>query len=165
MLDDELVRQAAALGEELQRRGLMLAAAESCTGGLIAAAITAVPGSSQWFERGFVTYTNRAKAEMLGVRAATLDAHGAVSEAVVRDMAAGALRHSHAQVSLAVSGIAGPGGSTPGKPVGMVCFAWDGEGMAARACTLRFAGDRHQVRRRAVLAALQGMTGLLAVRD
>lgn len=161
LTDEELMRQAAALGELLQARSLMLATAESCTGGLIAAALTAVAGSSQWFERGFVTYANRAKEEMLGVRAATLETHGAVSEAVVREMAAGALRHSHARLSLAVSGIAGPGGATPGKPVGLVCFAWDGEGMDARACTLRFAGDRHQVRRRAALTALQGMKRLL----
>ncbi len=163
--DDELVRHAAALGELLRRRGQMLAVAESCTGGLIAAAITAVPGSSQWFERGFVTYANRAKEEMLGVAAQTLEAHGAVSEAVAREMAAGALRRSHAQVSLAVSGIAGPGGAVPGKPVGMVCFAWDGQGVAARACTLRFAGGRHQVRRRAALAALQGMASLIGRGD
>src|SRR5450631_4267689 len=102
----------------------MLVTAESCTGGGIGEAVTMVPGSSEWFERGFITYTNTAKREMLGVRAETLEQYGAVSEPTVREMAAGALAASHAQVAVAVSGVAGPAGGTPDKPVGMVCLAW-----------------------------------------
>src|SRR5258705_13024338 len=100
----------------------MLTTAESCTGGWVAEAVTMIPGSSEWFERGFVSYTYISKREMLGVREETLERHGAVSEDVVLEMAAGALAHSHAQVSVAVSGVAGPGGGTPGKPVGTVCI-------------------------------------------
>ena len=157
LLDDDLIRRASAIGEQLSRRRLMLVTSESCTGGLAAAAITSIPGSSQWFERGFVTYSNRSKQELLGVRETTLETHGAVSEAVALEMAQGALQHSHAQVSLAVSGLAGPGGGGRDKPVGMVCFAWAGQGMTARACTRHFGGDRYQVRRQAVLVALQGV--------
>jgi nicotinamide-nucleotide amidase len=113
-----------ALAEALLARGWMLAAAESCTGGLIAAACTALPGSSRWFERGFVTYGNAAKVEQLGVAQELLDAHGAVSEPVARAMAEGALARSHADLALAVTGIAGPGGAVPGKPVGTVWLAW-----------------------------------------
>jgi len=139
----------------------MLVVSESCTGGLAAAAITSIPGSSQWFERGFVTYTNRSKQELLGVRDATLEAHGAVSEAVVLEMAEGALQQSHAQISLAVSGIAGPGGGERDKPVGMVCFAWVGQGLPAHACTRHFDGDRNQIRSQAVMVALQGVVDFL----
>jgi len=114
------------VGSRLKRRRLKLATAESCTGGWIAQAVTSVAGSSEWFERGFVTYSNEAKKEMLGVRAATLSRHGAVSEETAREMAAGALKRSEAHVALAVTGIAGPGGGTRKKPVGMVCFAWSG---------------------------------------
>src|SRR5215831_857510 len=112
------------VGSRLRRRGLMLATAESCTGGWIAQAVTSVAGSSDWFERGFVTYSNEAKKEMLGVRAATLSRHGAVSEEAAREMASGALKRSGAHVAIAVTGIAGPGGGTREKPVGTVCFAW-----------------------------------------
>ena len=153
---------AARVGEALKSRGWMLATAESCTGGGIAQAVTAVAGSSAWFERGFVTYSNLSKQQMLGVRDATLVAHGAVSEAPVREMAQGALRHSAAQVALAVSGIAGPGGGTPEKPVGTVWLAWitvDGRIMATRKY---FPGDRDEVRAQAVRAALQGLLDLLA---
>lgn len=139
----------------------MLATAESCTGGWVAQAITAVPGSSVWFERGFITYTNIAKHEMLDVPAAVLRAHGAVSEATVCRMAEGALRHSHAQISLAVSGIAGPGGATRSKPVGTVCLAWAGDGRVTRSCSMRFKGGREAVRRQAVFAALQGVLDFL----
>ena len=120
MNDKELYALAEKLGAALKARGLMLTTAESCTGGWIAQAVTAVPGSSAWFERGFVTYTNIAKQEMLGVAEATLIAHGAVSEPVVREMVVGALTHSHAHIALSVSGVAGPGGGTPAKPVGTV---------------------------------------------
>lgn len=112
------------VGEQLSRRGLLLATAESCTGGWAASAITAIAGSSGWFDRGFVTYSNLAKQEMLGVLPATLESHGAVSEATAREMALGAVGRSAAHMGVAISGIAGPGGGTDAKPVGTVCFAW-----------------------------------------
>ncbi len=112
------------LGRALQDRHWTMATAESCTGGLIAGAITDVAGSSAWFDRGFVTYSNAAKVEMLGVRPETLAALGAVSEATAREMAAGALARSGADIAVAVTGVAGPAGGTPEKPVGLVCFAW-----------------------------------------
>lgn len=149
------------LGEGLVARGWWLVTAESCTGGWAAQTLTAVPGSSRWFERGFVTYTNRAKQEMLGVRAATLKNQGAVSEPTVIEMAQGALQHSPAQVSLAISGIAGPGGGTLEKPVGTVCLAWAITGQAPVSRTEHFQGDRSQVRQQAVAAALQGMWDVL----
>ncbi|MFP5344237.1 MAG: CinA family protein [Gammaproteobacteria bacterium] len=154
-----LARQTGAL---LKKRGVMLTTAESCTGGYAAQIMTSIPGSSEWFERGFVTYTNLAKHEMLDVPAATLEAHGAVSEPTVRAMAEGALTRSHAQVSLAVSGIAGPSGGTPGKPVGTVCLAWAGKGRETQSRTEHFTGDRDAVRRAAVQSALQGMLDFLA---
>ena len=140
----------------------MLATAESCTGGWVAKVITQVSGSSQWFDRGFVTYSNIAKQEMLAVSAETLQQHGAVSEATVREMAVGALRHSHAQVALAISGIAGPGGGTADKPVGMVCFAWATADGPVTAATHRFQGNRDSIRRQAVLTALEGLLQQLA---
>jgi nicotinamide-nucleotide amidase len=152
------------VGKALKSRDLMLVTAESCTGGWIAQAVTMVPGSSEWFERGYVTYTYISKREMLGVKDATLDAHGAVAEEVVREMAEGALERSHAQVSVAVSGIAGPGGGTPGKPVGTVCFAWAAKDGATRAQTVRFRGDRDAVRRLSVERALEGVLALVARR-
>jgi nicotinamide-nucleotide amidase len=138
----------------------MMACAESCTGGLIAAACTDLAGSSNWFERGFVTYSNAAKTEMLGVDAPLIEQHGAVSEAVARAMAQGALRHSAAQVSLAVTGIAGPSGGTPDKPVGTVCFGWAIDG-AMHAEVRVFGGDRSAVRAAAARHALQRLTELL----
>jgi nicotinamide-nucleotide amidase len=143
------------LGRALERRGLMATTAESCTGGWVAEAITMVPGSSAWFERGFVTYTYISKREMLGVQGETLEKHGAVSEEVVREMAAGALEQSHAQVSVAISGVAGPSGGSPDKPVGTVCFAWALRDAAPHAETRRFDGDREAVRRQAVVHALR----------
>lgn len=153
---DALESQAAEVGALLRARGWMLATAESCTGGWIAQTVTAIPGSSAWFECGFVTYSNAAKLRMLGVSAATLAAHGAVSEATVREMACGALSNSGAQVAVAVSGIAGPGGGSAEKPVGSVWIAWawpDGE--AAQG--FRFDGDRRAVRAQTVAAALDGI--------
>ncbi len=147
------------VGEGLLKRGLMLATAESCTGGWIAQAITSVPGSSQWFERGFVTYSNLSKTEMLGVAKTTLERFGAVSEETVREMARGALERSRAQVSVAVSGIAGPTGGTPDKPVGTVWIAWAFEDIAAR--RFHFPGDRQAVRRQAVEEALRGIRALV----
>jgi len=134
----------------------MIATAESCTGGWVAKALTDVAGSSAWFERGFVTYSNAAKHEMLGVRAAVIEAQGAVSEAVVCEMVRGAIANSRADMALAVSGIAGPGGGTAEKPVGTVWFAWGRSGGTPVARMLHFDGGREQVRRQAALAAMQG---------
>jgi len=157
MARDPLRTLAASVGARLKERGLKLATAESCTGGWIAQAVTSVSGSSVWFERGFVTYSNEAKREMLGVRAATLSRHGAVSEETAREMAAGALAHSRARVAVSVTGVAGPTGGTRSKPVGMVCLAWAGGGGASRSVTRQFSGDRESVRRQSVIAALQGV--------
>jgi len=156
-MNDASLALATALGQALLGRGLSVATAESCTGGLIAGAITAVAGSSGWFDRGFVTYSNDAKIGMLGVRAETLAAHGAVSEAVAAEMAAGALAHSRADLAVAVTGIAGPDGGTPAKPVGTVCFAWARKGAAVATATRRFPGGRAAVRAATVGAALQGL--------
>jgi nicotinamide-nucleotide amidase len=142
---------------ELKRQGLMLATAESCTGGWVAQAVTSVAGSSEWFERGFIVYTNLSKREMLGVSAQLLSQHGAVSEPVARAMAEGALSHSRAQVALAITGIAGPGGGTPEKPVGTVCFAWAGKERVTQSATCVYSGDREAVRRRSVETALRGL--------
>ena len=158
---DDLEVLAEQVGAALQSRGLLLASAESCTGGWVGAAVTSVAGSSNWYERGFITYTNQSKQEMLGVSAATLAEYGAVSEPTVREMAAGALKHSHADVALAISGIAGPGGATLDKPVGTVCIAWMLRKGAARAQTYRFDGDRSAVRRQAVDAALRGVLAMI----
>jgi nicotinamide-nucleotide amidase len=144
-----------ALASALRARGWKIVAAESCTGGLIAAACTAIAGSSDWFERGFVTYSNEAKAELLGVPVALIEAHGAVSAEVARAMAEGALLHSHAQLAVAVTGIAGPTGATPGKPVGTVWLAVARAGVAASAELLMLAGDRAAVREQTVQHALQ----------
>jgi len=156
-LDTELYQLAEAAGRALKARGIMLATAESCTGGWIGQAVTMVPGSSEWFDRGFVTYTNTAKQEMLGVQKATLARHGAVSEATVCEMALGALARSQAGIVVAVSGVAGPGGGTPEKPVGMVCVAWLAKGGVPAAETLQLAGDRDAVRRETVVRALRGV--------
>ena len=152
---------AAQVAERLQRRGWMLATAESCTGGLIAAACTELAGSSAWFERGFITYSNEAKAEAIGVDVALLAAHGAVSEPVVRAMTEGAMGHARAQVALAVTGIAGPGGGSPDKPVGTVWFGWSVDGVV-RTERRRFDGDRATVRAATAHHALQMLALLLA---
>ena len=146
-----------ALGAALRARGWRLATAESCTGGLIAAACTAVAGSSDWFERGFVTYSNEAKVESLGVDPALLAAHGAVSEEVACAMAAGALAHARAELAVAVTGIAGPGGGTPVKPVGLVWLALARRGGAPVAERLQLDGDRAAVRGRTVARALAAL--------
>ena len=153
------------VGDALLSRGWRLATAESCTGGGIAAALTDVAGSSQWFERGFVTYSNEAKQEMLGVSAETLASHGAVSEATVSEMVSGALAHSRAQVAVAVSGIAGPGGGTSDKPVGTVCLAWRMTGAEPVVRTEHFSGDRAAVRAQTVECALRGVLDVLETRD
>lgn len=152
---------AASVGDALRSRGLMLATAESCTGGGVAQWVTSCAGSSGWFERGFITYSNDAKREMLGVRAESLERYGAVSEQVAVGMAEGALVHSSADVSVAVSGIAGPSGGAPEKPVGTVCLAWAVKGGETRARTARFGGEREAVRLDAVEAALQGVLELI----
>jgi nicotinamide-nucleotide amidase len=139
----------------------LIATAESCTGGWVAQVITHTAGSSAWFERGFVTYSNQAKTDMLGVRQETLAQHGAVSQETAAEMAAGALKNSKAMISLAITGIAGPTGGSPGKPVGTVCFAWCRAGAIPVTETVAFAGDREAVRRQAVVHALRGLLSRL----
>jgi nicotinamide-nucleotide amidase len=155
---DELARQ---VGYALKSHGLMLVTAESCTGGGVAQAITEVAGSSSWFERGFITYSNLAKQQMLRVSESTLKQYGAVSEATVRAMVEGALVNSAAQVALAVSGIAGPDGGTPDKPVGTVWFAWGIKSGETHAQRHYIEGDRAEVRAKAVIIALQGVVNIL----
>ena len=149
------------LARRLQARGWMLATAESCTGGMIAAACTDLSGSSNWFERGFVTYSNEAKSELLGVDPGLIAQHGSVSEVVARAMAFGAVRHAHAQVGLAVTGVAGPTGGTPQKPVGTVWFGFQVDGQLTSE-TRRFDGDRAAVREATVQHALRRLLELLA---
>lgn len=155
--EQSLTDLAVRVGEALHRGRKVLATAESCTGGWIAQAVTAAAGSSAWFDRGFVTYTDAAKQDLLGVRGETLERHGAVSEATAREMAEGALDRSGAGVSVAVTGIAGPAGGSPTKPVGMVCFAWSVAGGATVSRTERFHGDRRAVRCQAAACALRGI--------
>jgi len=157
MARDALGALARRVGVRLRNRKLKLAIAESCTGGWIAQAITSVAGSSRWFERGFVTYSNQAKKELLGVQERTLSRHGAVSEETAKEMAAGALARSRAQVSVAVTGIAGPGGGTRRKPVGMVCFAWSGKKGSTDSTVRRLRGSRESIRRQSVALALEGL--------
>jgi nicotinamide-nucleotide amidase len=149
------------VGLLLKSHGLMLATAESCTGGGIAQAITEVAGSSAWFDRGFVTYSNLSKQQMLGVREETLKQHGAVSEMTVREMVAGALQHSAAHVALAVSGVAGPDGGTADKPVGTVWFSWGNKQGETHAQRHQLSGNRAEIRLHAVQIALQGVINLL----
>ena len=161
-MDAELYALAGKIGDALKARKLMLATAESCTGGWVGQVVTMVPGSSQWFDRGFVTYTNDAKREMLGVRAETLKKFGAVSEQTVREMVKGALSRSKAHVALAVSGIAGPDGGSPGRPVGTVCVAWGKRKRTPPHSVIRhYSGDRDAVRRQSVIDALEGLLALL----
>ncbi len=156
-MDSELHALSESVGAACLQRRLLLATAESCTGGWAAQVITHTSGSSAWFERGFVTYSNAAKIDMLGVRPETLEHCGAVSPETAAEMAAGALRNSNSMFSLAITGIAGPTGGSPGKPVGTVCFAWCRVGETAVAETVVFAGDREAIRRQAVLHALRGL--------
>lgn len=159
-MDAELVALSEAVGQICQLRGLVIAAAESCTGGWAAQVITHTPGSSAWFDRGFVTYANAAKVDMLGVRMFTIETFGAVSLETASEMAIGALAHSNATISLAITGIAGPTGGTPEKPVGTVCFAWCSKG-GMPSCERRiFAGCRETIRRQAVIHALDGLISL-----
>ena len=154
---NELENLAEIIGNELLSRGEKLATAESCTGGWVAQTITAIAGSSGWFDRGFVTYSNAAKHEMLGVTESTLERHGAVSEATARAMAQGALAHSHADWAISITGIAGPGGGSPEKPVGTVCFAWASNNGGCEAQTRIFSGERTSIREQSVHHALSGL--------
>jgi nicotinamide-nucleotide amidase len=157
--EDVVIAQAESLGRLLLSLGVMVCTAESCTGGLVARALTETAGSSAWFDRGFVTYSNEAKQDMLGVSSQALQHHGAVSEPVAQEMALGALAHSASGLAMAITGIAGPSGATPGKPVGTVCFGWairDASTSTPRSwtTTVRFDGDRAAVRRQAACHAL-----------
>jgi nicotinamide-nucleotide amidase len=145
------------VGTRLKAAGAKLVTAESCTGGWAAQAVTSVAGSSDWFERGYVTYSNESKVDALGVHDELIDKHGAVSEEVAREMALGALRHSHGSIALAITGVAGPAGGTPDKPVGLVCLAWAGRGGRLKSETRRFTGDRAAIRRQSVMRALEGV--------
>ncbi|HZZ93113.1 MAG TPA: nicotinamide-nucleotide amidohydrolase family protein [Usitatibacter sp.] len=159
--EGDITRLAAHVGRACVKLGIELTAAESCTGGGVAQALTRIAGSTRYFERGFVTYGNDAKEEMLGVSHATLLAHGAVSEATAREMAQGALAMSRARLAVAITGIAGPGGAVPGKPVGLVWFAWAERDGATQARSFVLPGDREAVRRQSVAIALQGFLDLM----
>ena len=156
-MDADLIALSESIGAACCQRRLLLVTAESCTGGWTSQVITHTAGSSGWFDRGFVTYSNEAKVAILGVRPETLEHFGAVSLETAAEMAAGALQNSSAMISLAITGIAGPTGGSPGKPVGTVCFAWCRIGAAATAETMVFAGDREAIRRQAVVYALRGL--------
>jgi nicotinamide-nucleotide amidase len=160
-IDDDIYAMAARLGRAALARGVLIATAESCTGGLIAGAVTAVAGSSDWFDRGFVTYSNAAKIDQLGVPEALLDRFGAVSIEVASAMAEGALRASRADWAVSVTGVAGPSGGTEAKPVGTVCLAWAGPKETTSARRV-LPGDRAAVRRESVVLALQGLLDRLA---
>ena len=160
MTADSLTLQAARVGERLREARALLVTAESCTGGWVSQAVTAIAGSSEWFERGFVVYSNAAKEEVLGVRRETLERHGAVSEETARELALGALERSRGTISLAVTGVAGPSGGSAAKPVGFVCFAWATR-QGARAESRSFTGDRESVRRQSVARALEGVLEML----
>ena len=161
MTDADILRLARQLGRVCKKAGAMVAVAESCTGGGVAEAITAIAGSSEWFDRGFVTYSNEAKQDLLAVVPATLRKYGAVSEEVAREMAAGALQASRGQASVAVTGVAGPGGGSPEKPVGTVWFAWASADGVVHTERHRFKGGRAAVRRQSVAVALQGLVDQL----
>jgi nicotinamide-nucleotide amidase len=158
MDDVALSNLAAELGAALKARGYTLALAESCTGGMVAQAVTGIAGSSAWFDRGFVTYSNEAKVEMLGVSAQTLETYGAVSEQTAIEMAIGALKNSHAQMTGSITGIAGPDGGTIEKPVGTVCFAWAEAQKPTSTTTKYLKGNRQEIRQQ---ASIELMTGLI----
>jgi nicotinamide-nucleotide amidase len=153
---DPLEKLAERVGTRLREKGALLVTAESCTGGWVSQAVTAIAGSSQWFERGFVVYSNAAKEELLGVRSETLQRDGAVSEQTARELALGALARSRGTISVAVTGVAGPSGGTAAKPVGLVCFAW-ATNAGTKSESRNFAGDRESVRRQSVVRALEGV--------
>ncbi len=159
-MEADLVALSEAVGQACRQRRLLVATAESCTGGWAAQVITHTAGSSGWFERGFVTYANAAKVAMLGVRAETLEKYGAVSTETAIEMAAGALENSNALISLAITGVAGPTGGSPDKPVGTVCFAWCMRGQSPAGERCQFEGDREAIRRQSVVHALHGLLRL-----
>ena len=159
--DEAILAAAQALADSLAQQRLLLTTAESCTGGGIAETLTGIAGASAWFDRGFVTYSNEAKLSMLGVSQSTLDRFGAVSEATALEMARGAISHSGAHVSVAVTGIAGPDGGTPDKPVGTVWIAWGQKLGYAEARRFQFDGDRNAVRQQAILEAILGLNARL----
>lgn len=161
-MDADLALLSTRIGEALRERSLTLTTAESCTGGWAAQIVTHTAGSSGWFDRGFVTYSNEAKAAMLGVSTETLAAHGAVSVETATEMAAGALAHSAAGIALAITGVAGPTGGSTEKPVGTVCFAWCLRGAKPLTERRRFDGDREAIRRQSAIHALEGVLRLLA---
>lgn len=161
-VEEAIAKDVEILAAALQSRGWMLATAESCTGGLIAGACTDLAGSSAWFERGVVTYSNEAKSELLGVPADVIAQHGAVSEEVARAMAEGAVSRSHAQIAVAVTGIAGPGGGSPDKPVGTVWISIALRGQRAATTLLQLNGDRAAVRRRTVARVLRELNATLS---
>ncbi len=165
MIDDAILAQAAALLERCEAAGAMLATAESCTGGLVAASLTAIAGASAVLDRGFVTYTNAAKSELLGVDPRLIAEHGAVSEPVARAMAEGALARSRAQLAVAVTGIAGPGGGSAQKPVGLMWLGCARAGRPTIVARHDFAGDRSAIRRRAVAEALAMLGARLQEQD
>jgi len=156
-MSERITALAQQLGEACRLRGRTLVLAESCTAGGVAEAITRIPGSSAWFDRGFVTYSDESKSELLGVSPDTLLDHGAVSEAAAREMVLGALRWSRADTGVAITGVAGPDGGTTRKPVGLVWFAWCVRGGAARVESRQFSGDREAIRRQAIETALKGL--------
>lgn len=151
---DALARK---VGQRLKSAKAVLVTAESCTGGWVAQLVTSVAGSSEWFERGFVTYSNASKRELLGVRAETLHQHGAVSEQTAGEMAVGAIGRSQGTVAISITGVAGPSGGSEAKPVGTVCFAWALRAGSCHSETVRFKGDREAVRRQSVIHALEGV--------
>jgi len=155
-MDKQLFELAERLGRSLKDNDRIIATAESCTGGWIAEAITEIPGSSAWFDRGFVSYSNAAKIQMLGVNPKTLEQYGAVSAETVAEMVAGALAHSDATTAIAVSGIAGPDGGTSAQPVGTVYIAWKNKGEEAVVIKKQFSGNRHQIRAQTVKIAIEG---------
>lgn len=157
---EDIIDLAAQAGRALQNKGWLLATAESCTGGGVGQAITEIAGSSDWFDCGFIAYSNASKSELLDVPPALIAQHGAVSEEIAAAMAQGALANSNAHVTVSTTGIAGPGGAVPGKPVGTVCFGW---ASSDAACTERlvFTGDRHAVREQTVAHALKGLIRFL----
>lgn len=157
MHDIALSNLATELGVALKARGFTLALAESCTGGMVAQAITSIAGSSAWFDRGYVTYSNQAKIEMLGVSNKTLDTYGAVSEQTANEMALGALKNSHAQITGSITGIAGPEGGTLEKPVGTVCFAWSEYNKPTSSTTKYFEGNRESIRQQAAIEMMAGL--------
>lgn len=162
MVDMEMERLAMEVGRALKSAGRLLVTAESCTGGWVGEAVTAIAGSSDWFDRGFITYSNAAKCDVLGVAATTLDRYGAVSEETAREMALGAMKHSRAHIAVAVTGVAGPGGGSADKPVGTVCVAWAKDDIALHSEKHLLTGDRTAVRRQSVVIALRGILAMSA---